>query len=568
MNKKYTSLRRHAAELKRIQRSESSSSHEGPLEFFHDTFGNQGVGKLVDHLQLKNIFPSGSDLYEQEADRLAARMVDPSSDNLQLKSVSSPSPSVDHSALVNDKIQQFKSGGAALDLGTRSYFEGKMGVDLSQVRVHKDQSTARFAQSINARAFTLGNHIGFGSGQFNPQSRQGKELLAHELVHVVQQGKAGQKSLDRAEKDEAENYDGKLSAILLTAKKFVTVNGETVTFLKTKKEDRRYTIGRLVNYKNQTAIAVSQSSKPVQEFEKSSEWAKEISAKDEAERNDLIDNLARLDFKDRRQTILDDRGITYEEQKDSEKLAGYISILEAAHLPTTEYESLRTKAQKEETQNTDNKANTDTQQYRKELRLKLIATVIENYSGTEFDENSDLGRFDAEILHNPSLHVDPKLMGDLFEYWYRQQDGEIDREDLKGFDRSNPARTLARSKQIDFRDKSGKIVRKADGILKLADNNTLVEIKAVTGAPTTKHIDQMEDYAAVLQFVKKDWYHQKNGDIEKFKKMNMRYVFSTEKTALAWLPELLDKFDLIDGELQVYVGTRSLEINNNQKEDS
>jgi hypothetical protein len=39
MNKKYTSLRRHAAELERIQRSESSSSHEGPLEFFHDTFG-------------------------------------------------------------------------------------------------------------------------------------------------------------------------------------------------------------------------------------------------------------------------------------------------------------------------------------------------------------------------------------------------------------------------------------------------------------------------------------------------------------------------------------------------
>jgi hypothetical protein len=197
MNKKYTSLRRHSSELERIQRSESSSSHEGPLEFFHDTFGNQGVGKLVDHLQLKNIFPSGPDLYEQEADRLAARMVDPSSETLQLKSVSSPSPSVDHSALVNDKIQQFKSGGAALEQGTRSYFEGKMGVDLSQVRVHKDQSTARFAQSINARAFTLGNHIGFGSGQFNPQSRQGKELLAHELVHVVQQGKAGQKSLDR-----------------------------------------------------------------------------------------------------------------------------------------------------------------------------------------------------------------------------------------------------------------------------------------------------------------------------------------------------------------------------------
>jgi hypothetical protein len=84
-----------------------------------------------------------------------------------------------------------------LDLGTRSYFEGKMGVDLSQVRVHKDQSTARFAQSINARAFTLGNHIGFGSGQFNPQSRQGKELLAHELVHTQQQRGSQKKIIQR-----------------------------------------------------------------------------------------------------------------------------------------------------------------------------------------------------------------------------------------------------------------------------------------------------------------------------------------------------------------------------------
>jgi hypothetical protein len=46
MNKKYTSLRRHAAELKRIQRSESSSSHEGPLEFFHDTSGKPRSGKI------------------------------------------------------------------------------------------------------------------------------------------------------------------------------------------------------------------------------------------------------------------------------------------------------------------------------------------------------------------------------------------------------------------------------------------------------------------------------------------------------------------------------------------
>jgi hypothetical protein len=60
--------------------------------------------------------------------------------------------------------------------------------DLSGVRVHTGPEAAEAAQSVNARAFTVGRDIVFGTGQYAPQSRDGLWLLAHELTHVLQQG--------------------------------------------------------------------------------------------------------------------------------------------------------------------------------------------------------------------------------------------------------------------------------------------------------------------------------------------------------------------------------------------
>ncbi len=72
----------------------------------------------------------------------------------------------------------------------RSYFESRFGYDFSQVRVHHDASAWKAAESINAKAFTVGPDIVFGPGQFAPQTPQGRRLLAHELTHVIQQGSA------------------------------------------------------------------------------------------------------------------------------------------------------------------------------------------------------------------------------------------------------------------------------------------------------------------------------------------------------------------------------------------
>ena len=65
--------------------------------------------------------------------------------------------------------------------------EYHFGRDFSGVRVHVGEQAARSARSVNALAYTVGNHVVFGYGMYNPQSEQGHHLLAHELAHVVQQ---------------------------------------------------------------------------------------------------------------------------------------------------------------------------------------------------------------------------------------------------------------------------------------------------------------------------------------------------------------------------------------------
>ncbi|MEQ8956578.1 MAG: DUF4157 domain-containing protein, partial [Coleofasciculus sp. C2-GNP5-27] len=82
-----------------------------------------------------------------------------------------------------------RSQGRPLDGNTRIDMESKFGHDFGQVRVHTDPQAARSAQAVNARAYTVKPDIVFGTGQYAPNTTQGKRLLAHELTHVVQQSK-------------------------------------------------------------------------------------------------------------------------------------------------------------------------------------------------------------------------------------------------------------------------------------------------------------------------------------------------------------------------------------------
>ncbi len=78
--------------------------------------------------------------------------------------------------------------GRPLDASARRVMEPRFSRDLSQVRVHTDPGEARSALEVQAQAYTVGQHIVFAPGRYAPHTATGQELLAHELVHTVQQG--------------------------------------------------------------------------------------------------------------------------------------------------------------------------------------------------------------------------------------------------------------------------------------------------------------------------------------------------------------------------------------------
>jgi hypothetical protein len=65
--------------------------------------------------------------------------------------------------------------------------EERMGDNLGDVRIHTGPTAAQACEDINARAFTVGNHVAFNTGEYDPSSAEGQHVLAHELAHVRQQ---------------------------------------------------------------------------------------------------------------------------------------------------------------------------------------------------------------------------------------------------------------------------------------------------------------------------------------------------------------------------------------------
>jgi Domain of unknown function (DUF4157) len=83
-----------------------------------------------------------------------------------------------------------RSPGHPLDAVTRTVMEPHLNHNFSRVRVHTDTSAAASASAVNALAYTIGNNVVFGEGQYAPGTTAGKQLIAHELTHVVQQNSA------------------------------------------------------------------------------------------------------------------------------------------------------------------------------------------------------------------------------------------------------------------------------------------------------------------------------------------------------------------------------------------
>lgn len=182
------------------KKADSSNSINSPIKDIlnlQKAVGNQTVQGMIKSgsIQAKLEIGQPGDIYEHEADQVAdevMRMSDPQvnrqgekKEGIQAKENVDASPAVSPS--VENGISSSRGSGQPLPESTRAFFEPRFGADFSNVRIHNDSDAAKSAQSINARAFTIGRDVVFDAGQYAPETTQGKKLLGHELVHVAQQ---------------------------------------------------------------------------------------------------------------------------------------------------------------------------------------------------------------------------------------------------------------------------------------------------------------------------------------------------------------------------------------------
>jgi len=229
-----------------IRKMESSQSKNSPINHFlhfQKTIGNQAVQRLFksDVIQAKLKIGQPGDKYEQEADRVAdmvmkmpepkahrqaekeeeleeeeiiqqkplseqitpfvQRQVEPEEEEkedeeiLRIKEAPGQTPEV--TTDLESRIQSLKGDGQPLSKSVRAFFEPRFGVDFSQVRVHTDTQAAKTARDVYSQAFTVGKDIAFGPGQYAPDTQRGRQLLAHEMAHVVQQGDIENNALEK-----------------------------------------------------------------------------------------------------------------------------------------------------------------------------------------------------------------------------------------------------------------------------------------------------------------------------------------------------------------------------------
>ena len=104
--------------------------------------------------------------------------------DLQRRAVDNQSEPSEVSSVVHDVL---RSPGQPLDPTIRAFMEPRFGHDFSKVRVHANAKAADSARAVNALAYTVGPDVVFAAGQYAPDTIGGRQVLAHELTHTIQQ---------------------------------------------------------------------------------------------------------------------------------------------------------------------------------------------------------------------------------------------------------------------------------------------------------------------------------------------------------------------------------------------
>lgn len=169
-------------------------------------------------LQRKPIFESNAGPPDEESNVQRKCAHCEKEEKLQKKSA--PGESASASPDIESSLNSSRGSGESMPYSTRAPMENSFGTDFSGVHIHTDSSAIDMSRNLNAQAFTHGNDIYFNSGKYETNSSDGKRLLAHELTHTIQQGRANggialQKDGNKspAQYDTAQPYSAKFKAI-------------------------------------------------------------------------------------------------------------------------------------------------------------------------------------------------------------------------------------------------------------------------------------------------------------------------------------------------------------------
>ncbi len=173
-----------------LQRVMSAPGAYSSADFLtlQQTLGNQAVGNLI---QTKLKVGAPADKYERQADKIAREVTGMANPGTGIPSLQKFSDHGDSGLQVSSGFERNlnaqKNSGAELPGEVRSYMEPRFGTDFSDVRMHTDQNAGQMNQELNSRAFAHGNDIFFGQNEFKPGTGSGRQVIAHELAHTIQQ---------------------------------------------------------------------------------------------------------------------------------------------------------------------------------------------------------------------------------------------------------------------------------------------------------------------------------------------------------------------------------------------
>ena len=179
-----------------VQRQNIASEPEKKLQLKENE-----LEKTEEKLQMKPIFeslatpPPPSD--EDTVQRKCADCDKEDKEKGQIQKKNDGDTEGSPSADLSSRLSSSKGGGSLLSDGVRGSMESAIGADFSGVRVHTSSESVQMNRELNAQAFAHGNDVYFGAGKYNPSSSSGQHLLAHELVHTVQQGAVQRKMIQK-----------------------------------------------------------------------------------------------------------------------------------------------------------------------------------------------------------------------------------------------------------------------------------------------------------------------------------------------------------------------------------